>query len=230
MRYFYPLYPFLAVISGWVVYFLWQRLKNIPLRIVFVVLLLYWPLAFISIYSRPHTRVQASYWIYQNIPPGSTLSCEYWDDCLPLGGNGPYRVIEFPLYDPDTLSKWADVSDRLSQTDYLILSSNRLYGSIMTVPDRYPVAGKFYQDLFAGRLGFIKIAEFTSRPNLPAPFLHICLTPPGISYGKVAYPDQECPLPGISFVDDYADESWTVYDHPKVIIFQKVAQNILSFY
>jgi 4-amino-4-deoxy-L-arabinose transferase-like glycosyltransferase len=222
MRYFYPLYPSLAVISGPILFLIFSRVKSGWLKALLVCLLILWPLAFVSVYSRPHSRVAASDWIYTHLPAGSTLSCEYWDDCLPLGGSGPYRIIEYPLYDPDTAQKWLQMQTRLSQTDYLILSSNRLYGSIMTAPEKYPVTQKFYSDLFAGRLGFTKIAEFTSRPNLPLPGFHLCLTPPFINYGKVAYPSQACSLPGISFVDDYADESWTVYDHPKVIIFSRL--------
>ena len=114
------------------------------------------------------------------------------------------------------------MSQNLKKTDYIILTSNRLYGSIMTVPEKYPVTFRYYQALFNGTLGFDKVAEFTSRPNLPLPFVKLCLTPPFIRYGIIARKNQECPLPGISFVTDYADESFTVYDHPKVIIFKKV--------
>jgi len=70
-------------------------------------------------------------------------------------------------------------------------------------------------------LGFEKIAEFTSRPNIPIPGIKICLTPSFVRYGIVALKSQECNQEGISFVDDYADETFTVYDHPKVVIFKK---------
>ena len=116
------------------------------------------------------------------------------------------------------------MEDKLIETDYIILTSNRLYGAIMTVPERYPVTFRYYQLLFNGNLGFEKIAEFTSRPNISLPLLNLCLTPPFANYGWIALKDQKCPLSGISFVDDYADESFTVYDHPKVLIFKKVKQ------
>lgn len=220
LRYFYPLYPSLAIISGPTLAYL---LVNRPLlqKISVIALLAIWPLAFVSIYSRPHSRVTASQWISSNLPAGSVLSCEHWDDCLPLGGSGTFRIVEFPLYSPDTLAKWQDMSSRLSQVDYLILTSNRLYGSITSLPEKYPTTSRFYQDLFTGKLGFTKIAEFTSRPNLPIPGINWCLTPPFIHYGKIAAVGSDCPQTGVSFVDDYADESWTVYDHPKVIIFSR---------
>ena len=221
MRYFYPVYPFLAIPAGFYLSLIWKKVNSLPLRIIILILVLYWPVSFISIYMRPHSRVQASAWISQNIPSGSTLSCEYWDDCLPLNGNGAYRIIQYPLYDPDTSSKWQDVENRLGETDYLILSSNRLYGSITSVPEKYPITSRFYNALFSGDLGFVKVAEFTSRPNLPVPGIKFCLTPPFVNYGQIAKNTQECSLPGISFVDDYADESWTVYDHPKILIFKR---------
>ena len=223
IRYFYPAFPFLAVLSGSGFFQLLSRLPRYRIHILTLTLplTLIWPLAFITIYSRPHSRVSASTWINTHIPPGSRISCEHWDDCLPLGYNAPYRIIEFPLYAQDTPEKWQDMATRLAGLDYIILSSNRLYGSIMTVPEIYPATNLFYRDLFADNLGFSKIAEFTSRPNLPLPGTHICLTPPFIKYGVVTRASQECPLPGINFVDDYADETFTVYDHPKVIIFKK---------
>src|SRR3990172_5543225 len=89
-------------------------------------------------------------------------------------------------------------------------------------PQNYPLTTRFYTQLFNGSLGYTKIAEFTSRPNLPIPGIHLCLTPPDTRYGEIAFSSQECPLPGISFVDDYSDETFTVYDHPNILIFKKI--------
>jgi hypothetical protein len=231
MRYFFPTYPFISLVITWLIcqilYKTYINSKNIHLYILLflgIVIIIY-PISFISIYSHPTTRVAASEWIYQNIPPGSTLALEHWDDGLPVPL--PERInqlkgIEFPMYGADTKEKWIDMNDRLNKVDYIVLSSNRLYGSIMSVPKRYNISSKYYESLFDGSLGFKKVAEFTSRPNLPIPVINICLTPPFARYGIVALKTQECNEPGISFVDDYADESFTVYDHPKVTIFKKV--------
>ena len=85
----------------------------------------------------------------------------------------------------------------LDTTDYYILSSNRAWGSIPTVPEKYPQMSKFYQDLLSEKLDFKKIKEFTSYPSL-----HYLGIP-------------------ITINDDNAEEAFTVYDHPKVMIFQK---------
>lgn len=234
MRYFLPLYPFLALVTAWVIVqaypLIRTRLRHPGMRNLlggsFILISLAWPLAFISIYHRPHSRVEASQWIYDNIPAGSRLAVEHWDDGLPLNvenhSNSVYSWIEFPLYGQDTPEKWNDMIKRLESVDYIILSSNRLYGSIMTLPQKYPITTQYYQRLFDGSLGFERVAEFTSRPNLFLPGIELCITPPFARYGIVTKPYQTCPLPGISIVDDYADESFTVYDHPKVSIFRKV--------
>ena len=248
MRYFIPIYPFLAILSGYfiiqVFFFIQQKYQKSKIKdqnlaqnsklstlhwaLIFALcaLSLLPAISFLSIYSRPHSRVTASEWIYNNIPPGSTLANEYWDDPLPLylsdKNAGNYQGIMLPLYDADTPEKWQKINADLQKVNYIILSSNRLYGSILTVPEKYPQTQKYYESLFDGSLGFQKIAEFSSRPNIPIPFINICLTPPLARYGIIAKDTQDCPFPGISFVDDYADESFTVYDHPKVLILKKI--------
>ncbi|HEX2988358.1 MAG TPA: glycosyltransferase family 39 protein, partial [Chloroflexota bacterium] len=63
--------------------------------------------AFTSIYQQEHSRVQASRWIYANVPKGAALSAEHWDDSLPLGladvpaKTSDYRLVTFPMYDTD---------------------------------------------------------------------------------------------------------------------------------
>ncbi len=226
LRYLYPVYPLLSVFGGLGISFLFVRFRALPHRLIMIGIFIFWPLAFVSVYYRPNTRVVASDWINRFIPPGSIISCEHWDDCLPLGYQNRFTTLQLPLFDPDTPEKADQLSEILSRLDYLILSSNRLYGAIPGAPAKYPQTSGFYADLFSGRLGFTLLAQFTSRPNLPVPGIHFCLTPPFNTYGFISRPLQSCLQPGISIVDDYADETFTVYDHPKVFIFQKSPQTI----
>lgn len=214
MRYFLSLFPFLAITTS---IFVVTYFKKYLLP--FILLIIIYPLSFMAIYSSAHTRVTATSWIYSHIPVGSTISCDYWDDCLPLGDASSYRQISLHLYDPDTPEKWTILNQQLQQLDYIFISSNRLYGSITASPEKYPLTARFYSDLFSGKLGFTQIAEFASRPSLPIPGISWCLVPPLFTYGQIS-PLTTCP-PGLHFIDDYADESFTVYDHPKVTIFQK---------
>lgn len=208
MRYFIFLYPFLAIFAAIGFYYVTTFARKyfqywyLLLVLVLIGSILLWPLMFLSIYTKDHPRVAASKWIYENIPQGSTLSCEHWDDCLPLAVDGKsaalYQTETLTLYDPDTMEKWDKIDSQLEKIDYIVLSSNRLWGSIPTVPERYPITTMFYQDLFSQKRGFTKVAEITSYPSLR--YLGI----------------------PIDFPDDWAEEAFTVYDHPKIIIFREV--------
>lgn len=216
LRYFLPIYPTLALLAAWLLVWLWDRARRQPhssplgllawtpakagaLAGAVLAGTTLWALAFTSIYTRPHSRVQASRWIYENVPPGSTIANEHWDDPLPLriDGKDPfgglYRGIEMQWYSEDTPEKLQQALDWLDQADYIILSSNRLYDSIPRLPMRYPMTVKYYEALFSGELGFEKVAEFTSYPQLF----------------------------GIEIPDQSAEEAFSVYDHPRVQIFKK---------
>ncbi|MBN1169139.1 glycosyltransferase family 39 protein [Candidatus Woesebacteria bacterium] len=204
LRYFYPMIPFLSVISGYTLTLVSSKFQEKRFNLfniifaVFMFFVLINTISFMTIYSKPHTRVTASEWIYEYIPAGSTISCEHWDDCLPLPINGKsssiYNQVTFNLFNPDTQDKWKKVNSQLDSVDYLILSSNRLWGSISKAPTRYPVTSQFYKNLLSGNTQFKKLKEFASYPTIP--------------------------LLGIPLRDDYSDETFTVYDHPKVLIYK----------
>ena len=215
VRYLLPIYPTMALIAGYGLVRLWDwgkqhkptpglpgRHWQRPLSAALVAVVLagtaFWALAFTSIYTRPVSRIAASRWIYQNIPPGSTISFEIWDDPVPLNIDGhnasiEYRHIKMDLYWEDIPEKRDQLFQAIEETQYIAMSSNRLYGSIPRLPSRYPMTTRYYEALFSGELGYDPLVTFTSRPK----FL------------------------GIEINDDDSDESFTVYDHPKVTIFKK---------
>ncbi|MCX6732981.1 MAG: phospholipid carrier-dependent glycosyltransferase [Candidatus Roizmanbacteria bacterium] len=164
-------------------------------------LVIFWPLAFMSIYTKEQSRVTASEWIYGNIPSRSTILTEYWDDPLPLMIQDPrsrnYVGKEVHIFDPDSQEKWSEVNSLLDSADYYIMSSNRAWGSIMEVPQRYPTTSQFYKSMLKNEKGFTLIKEFSSYPSLR--YLGI----------------------PIDFPDQWAEEAFTVYDHPLVMIFKK---------
>lgn len=205
MRYFYPIYPLLAISAGYAINQIVEVFKNKKIAYFISGALLFlsfvWTISFISIYGLLHSRVKASLWIYQNIPPKSILTSEEWDDGLPLGIEGynpDYTLLPLGIYNTESLEKWKKITQQLSKTDYIIMSSNRLFGSIPRLPERYPTASLYYKLLFEEKLGFKKIAEISSHP---------------------CFPNQQKPLFCIN--DDFAEESFTVYDHPRVLIFKK---------
>ena len=148
-----------------------------------------------------------------------------WDDALPLPTNG-YNLFGYEsglwgnvrnleLYFDDTMAKRDTLYSSLDQSDYIFISSNRQWGSIVRVPERYPLTTEYYRALigcppdedllrcyqtaepgmFEEELGFRLSAVFQSPPNLA----------------------------GFEINDQAAEEAFTVYDHPKVLIFEKTA-------
>jgi 4-amino-4-deoxy-L-arabinose transferase-like glycosyltransferase len=200
MRYMLPLYPCLILLAAYAAETLKKKALWIPP--IFIVAAFIWTVSFVHIYSVEHTRITATNWILQHIPAGTPLAVEHWDDRLPLMGSELYPIQELTLYDlPDDQVKMQRIYSVLNQSQYIIVASNRLYVPLQKLSDCsqyikcYPLTAQYYKDLFSGKLGFKKVAEFSDNPKVPL-------------------------LP-ISFSDQSADESFTVYDHPKIMIFEK---------
>ncbi len=184
----------------------------------------------------PSVSLQAGDKVYLSVelisgPPvtlgTSIIGNEHWDDGLPVRLDGKdafynwYRGLsssgsgQMNLYDDDNLIKREQLLDWLDEVDYIALSSNRLYGSIARLPLRYPLTVAYYRALFDGSLGFALQAEFVSFPSL----------------GSCQFPDQETPFPLMSarytnrlpcsLPFPAAEEAFSVYDHPQVLIFAK---------
>lgn len=146
-----------------------------------------------------------------------------WDDALPLrkdgydpfgSDSGIYRSdLNFEMYWDDNADKLERFLTNLDQADYIYITSNRQWGTTTRVPERYPLTTQYYRSLlgcpedqdllycyrvaqpgmYAGDLGFELIEVFQSDPNL----------------GPLKINTQ------------FAEEAFTVYDHPKVLIFRK---------
>ncbi len=218
MRYFLPLYPFLTIFAAFFLFEMWNQAKGLAghtrsvrtakqaqffAGLAFVIVLsttIFWAVASTSIYTRTSTRVAASRWIYANVSDTELIGSEHWDDILPLRVDGKdyyrdHEAVMLELYGEDTPEKREKMVEWMDQVDYIILSSNRLYGSIPRLPMRFPLTTKYYEWLFNGQLGFEPVQEFTSYPQFM----------------------------GVTVIDDNAEEAFTVYDHPKVTIFKKTA-------
>jgi len=191
MRYFYPIYPFLIIFAG---LGFEKIIHHKFIQKIFLILIIISTLLFLSIYTRPNSRVEASKWICQNLS-GKTLSYEYWDDPLPLSlssqcNSSNFDLIKLATFDIESQDNFSSFIGDLRNIDYLILSSNRFWRPISQNPDKYPNAAKFYKNLFSGQSEFKLIKTFHSYP-------------------------------GVYLKDDFAEESFTVYDHPQIFIFAK---------
>ena len=112
LRYLAPLIPVLAIAAGLAFDAVWRFLSGrggSRLATAGTALLLagaaLWTGAFESIYAHQNPRIVASEWIYANVPAGSRLSAEYWDDALPMQlgpgltpWNRQFETVTFDLY------------------------------------------------------------------------------------------------------------------------------------
>lgn len=195
MRYMLPLYPLFAISASFGLYKVYKRFK--VLAYLFILMILLWSFSFMNIYSQTHTRISATQWILKNVPVGSTLAVEHWDDRLPVFNGEDYKYEELTLYDqPDDEVKWKILDEKLRRADYIIIASNRLSVPLPKLANCskylrcFPKTNKYYKKLFNDKLSFRKAAEFSVSPL----FLN----------------------------DQSADESFTVYDHPKIVIFKRL--------
>ncbi len=174
IRYFYPAYPALAVLTGVLFSTLLthSRLPRLARAVAVVVLAgtALWALAFTSIYRHTQTRVAATRWIYTHVPPGKAFGNETWDDGLPLPmpgyDPGQYAGPSMPLFDPDSAEKAEIVVRALQVSDWVAVTSGRVYVNVTRVPAIFPMSVAYYRALFDGSLGFERAGDFTSYPTL----------------------------------------------------------------
>ena len=198
-RYFLPMTPFMALLAAYAWQTLIARRKQLnfapPLIAIFTAL---WCVAVTGIYGRTHTRLAASRWIVDNIAPGTRVANEtLWDEALPMGwapsGDGGIQSQLLDVYALDSVEKRENMLKVLNESDWLFLSSGRSWQNIPRWPAKWPMMSRFYYALWSGELGFERVREFTSYPQL----------------GPLQFPD------------DQAEEALSVYDHPRVILWRK---------
>jgi YYY domain-containing protein len=152
---------------------------------------------------------------------GATVANETdYDYPLPLrvdnndAFGGIYRGdLNLQVYWDDNTDKFNRFVSTLNDTDYILIPTAHQYSQITRLPERYPLTTLYYRELigcpddkditwcyrvakpgqFKGRLGYDLVAVFESYPTL----------------GSIVINDQA------------AEEAFTFYDHPKVMIFKK---------
>ncbi len=148
-----------------------------------------------------------------------------WDDGLPLRMNGYDAFggiyqgdLNLEMYFDDNKDKLTRFESTLNAADYVFISSDRQWATTTRLPERYPLTTAYYRNLlgcpddkeitwcynvatpgmFSGKLGFELVQTFTSYPEL---------------FGSQPA--------GYIFNTQFAEEAFTVYDAPKVLIFKK---------
>ena len=142
-------------------------------------------------------------WFHENVPPGATVLTQHWDEGFPFSLPGPPAG---PLPDRRASASTTPTAPRrrallaararLRRTS----SSSRRSGStapITRAPERYPDTDRLFRLLFAGDLGYSLVAHVLARRRSSS---------------------------ALRLPSELADESFSVYDHPKAVVFRNAAR------
>lgn len=233
MRYMVPLVPFLVLYgarllfwSGDLLTAIWPQRKYLvalPAAIM-LVFTAHYVLSFLSIYSGPHPGQAASDWLAENAEPGSRVVQEHWEEGIPHRPGISFVHERLELYNPDGtgVEKFSRITETLENSDYLVFFSNRLYGTIPRLPERYPISANYYEALFDGSLGY-DLVYANTRPvesfgvtYREDQFVRVSFDPPA----GFEQPTGEL----LTITPGWADESFSVYDHPQVLILENTGR------
>jgi hypothetical protein len=141
------------------------KIKNKIFFYLFILAMIVPGLSYLSVYRNPDVRFQATAWINKNIPENSYILSETANVVdIPLQSDKNYQVISFNFYELDnneTLQ--AELKEHLEKTDYIFVPSRRIFAN--NQKNHYPLLNDYYEKLFSGKLGFKKVAEFSSGLN-----------------------------------------------------------------
>lgn len=205
-RFLAPSFVFFPIFSVYFIFHLINFLKpNTNFRTVILVIIstfltlnAIWTYMFFSIYLRPDLRIEATSWINKQLPANSFILTEAGNMLeAPLFGGMQKKSFDF--YHLEEKQELRDqLPGLLFKSDYFIVQSRRIFYNHQRLKKYYPFTSRFYDLIFSERLGFKKIKTFTSYPQLS--FLGW----------------------KVEIVDEEAEETWSVFDHPVIRIYKRI--------
>jgi len=224
-RYGVPLVPAMAVVAGILSADLlarpaWRRV-GIVLTTIVVALTVLYAAAYMNVFVKPDARLSASEYLLHRVPEGSKILVEPSHNIPPMGDyleqpdfHGDYvlwgpeaqRYDHYQLYGLDTYrylydsratpeEKRAYIERRLALADYIVIDDTYVQFYEHLPASEHGVVKQYYEDLFAGRLGFEMMRTFKVYPRLG----------------------------GIDINDDAAELSSRLFDHPRIFVFRRKA-------
>lgn len=213
-RYMVPTVPFLII--SFIIVFAnlsfkrYKFLRNFSkVTIIFVSLFsIIQGLNFFTIYLKPDPRLEAARWLAENSQSEDTFAGEVYDMGMTAFNEklGTHRITEFDYYHLDDSSndtaELVKLDQLISESEFIIVPAERIYPTRARLSKKYPNGYNHYKQLFAGELGFVKVAEFTRTTYLEDLF-------------NVTFYSG-----GLMMPLNY-DETFRVFDQPTVSIFKK---------
>jgi hypothetical protein len=178
-----------------------------------------WALAYMNIYRHEDARIAAAKFIQREVPLGAHVLVEPSHNIPPMGdyrrnpefftdyvgwGAETVRQDDYVLHTLDVYrllydgplsvdQKRAYIRSRLSRVDFIVMDDTfEEFYQHLEGPEHAPVR-EYYRDLFAGKLGFERVAHYGVSPALF----------------------------GLRIPDDRAEMTFSLFDHPDVFVFAR---------
>jgi len=196
MRYWEPLVVPAALIASWWLMRLPRRFRRRAVVSVAAGTVV-WGLAYAWAFIEPHPHQTASEWISPMLADQQVVAFEHWDEHIALDiEKGVVERAELPSYElPEREEKLTLWTTALARSDWVVLTSNRVYRTVLTNPDRFEETARLYRLLLSGEAGFEVMTRVRRGPRI---------------FG-LRWPVQR------------ADESFLNYEFPQVVILRRVA-------
>lgn len=143
-----------------------------------------------------------------------------WDMGLPFRvsnydpfGNLYRNDLNLDIYANGSEEKRERFISMLNDGDYIFISSSRQWGSLPRIPERYPLSIVYYQEL----MGCPEDISIESCYNQS----QVGMFESNLGYNLVQVIENPPQLGNFIINDQSSEEAFTVYDHPKVFIFEK---------
>ncbi len=196
LRYWEPLVvPAVLVVAWWLVR-LPKRYRRPVLRTVAAGTIV-WGLAYVWAFVDPHPHLTASEWLQPMLSPDQVVAFETWDETIGLSPeDGAIERIDLPSYDlPDDREKVERWCQQLDRADWVVLTSNRVFRTVLENDRRFPHTARLYRLLLAGEAGFEPATRVSRGPRIF----------------------------GLRWPVQLADESFVNYEFPQVLILRRTS-------
>ncbi|MBI5355999.1 glycosyltransferase family 39 protein [Candidatus Collierbacteria bacterium] len=210
-RYVVQILPILILAAAIGADWIWEKGK-VGKAVAILAIISFLPQFFsvIKVYGNTDNRLAVADWAVANIPKKAKIFTEGMDlGIIPFNPIHGENTVLFNFYELDedkTGQRQILLNTLINENEYFISVSNRVYGNSLRSPDKFPASSEFYNRLFDGTLGYQKIYESPSVviPAKAGIYLNRFPVKPGMTVGFAP------------------EETFQVFDHPKIMIFQKV--------
>jgi 4-amino-4-deoxy-L-arabinose transferase-like glycosyltransferase len=223
MRYAMPMTPAIAVAAAVLSADLLARAATrrfaVAATSVVVLASALYTLAYMNVFRSPDARLEASAFLTGHLPQDAAILVEPSHNIPPTGryltdpefeadyvlwGPEAERQDRFRLYGLDTYrylfdtrvsdeDKRAYIARRLAAADYIVMDDTYVQFYSHLPASRHGVVKRYYEQLFAGELGFQLVRTFKVYPSLF----------------------------GVEINDDGAELSFRLFDHPRIYVFMR---------